>query len=315
MITDTHSATGGPGTLANSVKHVTVCICTYKRPELLQKLLHELELQETDNLFTFSIVIVDNDRLRSANSTVDSFAAGSKVSLKYLVEPQNNIALARNRTIANSTGDFIAFIDDDEFPTKRWLVSLFNLCESGAADGVLGPVLPYFDQPVPEWLLNGKFFDRPRHPTGFVLGWSLTRTGNVLLRRSLFENVPEPFHPQCIEGSDQEYFKRMIQAGYTFVWCDEAVVYEVVPPARWRRSFLIRRAFYRGVFSIRNHGLPLKLVATSMVAAPVFALVSAVAVLFGQAAFMKYFFKLSYHAGRLLAAFGFNPIDRPYVSQ
>jgi len=301
--------------MTNEAKHVSVCVCTYKRPELLKKLLHELGEQDTGGLFKYSIVIVDNDQLQTAKSVVDSFAATSKISVKYFVEPQNNIALARNKTIANASGDFIAFIDDDEFPTKQWLQSLFKLCEKDGIAGVLGPVLPYFDDGVPEWIVNGKFFDRPRHPTGFVLDWAQTRTGNVLLHKSLFAGDSEPFQPLCVEGSDQEYFKRMIQKGHSFVWCDGAVVYEVVPPARWKRSFLLRRALFRGVFSVRNHGFPLQLVAMSLFAAPAYAAVSSVALILGQAPFMKYLFKFSYHMGRILAALGFNPINRPYVSQ
>jgi len=226
-----------------------------------------------------------------------------------------SIALARNMTIENANGDFVAFIDDDEFPTKQWLLSLFNTWEKNGVAGVLGPVLPYFDDSAPQWIVKGKFFDRPQHRTGLILDWNQTRTGNVLLRRQLFAGDSQPFRPQCVEGSDQEFFKRMIQEGNVFVWCNEAVVYEVVPPPRWKRSFLIRRALFRGIFSLLNHGFPLKLIAKSLVAAPAYAAVLPVALILGQARFMNYLFKFSFHTGRLLAALGVNPIDRPYVSE
>jgi len=41
----------------------------------------------------------------------------------------------------------------------------------------------------------------------------------------------------------------MIERGHAFVWCNEAVVYEVVPPVRWRRTFMLRRALLRGKVS------------------------------------------------------------------
>jgi hypothetical protein len=46
--------------------HISVCICTYQRPNLLADLLGALEHQETAGLFRFSIVVVDNDHNRSA---------------------------------------------------------------------------------------------------------------------------------------------------------------------------------------------------------------------------------------------------------
>ena len=124
----------------NETKHIGVCICTYKRPELLQRLLRELAGQDTGGLFTFSISIVDNDKLRSAETTVLNFAATSDVPVTYDVEPVQNICMARNRGIANATGDLIAFIDDDEFPEKQWLLNLYQAIHRDGVAGVLGPV-------------------------------------------------------------------------------------------------------------------------------------------------------------------------------
>jgi len=45
----------------SGLEHVSVCICTYKRPSLLEKLLYKLENLKTDDHFTYSIVAVDND--------------------------------------------------------------------------------------------------------------------------------------------------------------------------------------------------------------------------------------------------------------
>lgn len=301
--------------MRDETKHISVCICTYKRPDLLNRLLDELASQDTCDLFTFSIIVVDNDRLQSAEPVVKNFAATSKIRTSYCVEPQQSIALARNRAVANANGDFVAFIDDDEFPSKQWLLSLFHTCNESGVAGVLGPVLPYYDEGVPQWIVKGKFFDRPEHKTGLILNWTQTRTGNVLLQGVLFAGDVEPFRARCVEGSDQEFFKRMMNRGLVFVWCNEAVVYEVVPPQRWTRSFLVRRALFRGVFSLLNHGFPTELIVRSLVAVPAYALALPIVLMLGQAHFMNHLYKFSYHLGRLIALFGFNPINRPYVSE
>src|SRR3989304_3513647 len=41
-------------------KHISVCICTYKRPKWLDHLLKKLQEQETSELFTYSIILIDN---------------------------------------------------------------------------------------------------------------------------------------------------------------------------------------------------------------------------------------------------------------
>src|SRR5262245_6012049 len=126
--------------------HISVCICTYKRPQLLKRLLDDLVTQDTNGLFTYSIVVADNDQLRSAEALVADFAAATPLPITYCVAPQQNISLARNMAIEHATGDFIAFIDDDEFPVKHWLLTLFNACHKYAVDGVLGPVKCHFEE-------------------------------------------------------------------------------------------------------------------------------------------------------------------------
>lgn len=173
-------------TMSEELPHISVCICTYKRPDFLKRLLGELDGQDTNSLFTYSIVIAENDHLRSAERVVAEFAMASAVPIKYCVEPRQNIAHARNKAIMNADGDFVAFIDDDEFPTKQWLLNLFKTLKEYKVAGVLGPVNPYFDSKAPQWVIQGGFYDRPVLRTGLLLEWSKCRTGNVLLKSQLF---------------------------------------------------------------------------------------------------------------------------------
>src|SRR5882724_113629 len=102
--------------MGDSKEHISVCICTFKRPDLLQRLLDSLRKQRTDGLFTYSIVVADNDREEYAKATATGFAASSGIETKYCMEPTPNIALARNTVVRNARGEYLAFIDDDEFP-------------------------------------------------------------------------------------------------------------------------------------------------------------------------------------------------------
>ena len=162
--------------MSNGVHHISVCVCTYKRPELLKRLLEDLRCQDTGGLFTYSIVVVDNDHSRSAEAVVGDFAVSSDIPIKYCIEPRQNIALARNKAIDNVDGDLVAFIDDDEFPIKSWLLTLFEALNKYGVDGILGPVKPYFEDQPPQWVVKGKFYDRPSYPTGFVIDWRRNTT-------------------------------------------------------------------------------------------------------------------------------------------
>src|SRR5579862_5118975 len=237
----------------SQLPHISVCICTCNRPAMLERLLKEISRQETAGAFTFSVVITDNDSSESGRHVAEQCRKETALAITYTVEPERNIAVARNTVVANAQGDWIVFIDDDEFPVAGWLLNLFRTCEGTGIAGVLGPVKPYFEHEPPQWLVKGGFYQRLGHPTGFVMPWHECRTGNVMFRRSILDATEAPFRREFgAGGEDQDFFRRMIQKGHRFVWCDEAVAYEVVPPSRWSRRFMIHRALLRGKNTFRH---------------------------------------------------------------
>jgi succinoglycan biosynthesis protein ExoM len=292
--------------------HISVCICTYKRQELLKRALDALGAQATEGLFTFSVVVVDNDAEESGRATV---ADASGFQLTYCVEPRQNIALARNRAVANAKGDFVAFLDDDEYPIREWLITLFRVRQQYGVDGVLGPVKPYFDEHAPRWVVKGKFYTRPTYRTGFVIDWKKGRTGNVLLKRELFAGEEEPFREQFRVGEDQDFFRRMIERGRVFIWCDEAVAYEFVPVVRCRRRFMWRRALLRGASSLMHPEVGARDIVKSAIAVPAYLALLPLTLMAGQDTFMTYSIKLFDHLGRVSALLGIHLVKDAYVTE
>lgn len=305
-----------PADSSRNISHITVCICTYKRPEMLFKLLSEIEKQSTENEFSISIVVVDNDYSKSAQSAVSSFMGISRLKIVYVCEEEQNIAIARNRAINQAEGQYLAFIDDDEIPEPDWLLCLFRHCLALQADGILGPVLPYFETPPPEWIIKGKIFERPSHPSGHQLNWKETRTGNVLFRREIFLYPENHFNPIFGSGGeDRDFFKRMIEKGYCFFWCPSAVVHEIVKPNRWKLSVLLRRALLRGQLSIIDNKNNASLFLKSLSAVFVYIIVLFIfLILLRKNALFKYLINFGDHIGRIFAYLGIRIIKEKYIT-
>jgi len=303
-------ASPAPGT---TVPHICVCVCTYKRPQMLMRLLEKLERQETGEWFTYSVVVTDNDEERSGEAAVMEMRARLAIPIEYDLEPRRNIALARNKAVANAHGEYLALIDDDEFPAPDWLLTLFRTCNEHGVDGVLGPVIRHFDQTPPGWLLRSRFYDRRVNPTGTAVSWQEARTGNVLLKARVISGEP-PFRAEFRAGEDQDFFRRKIEAGFVFIWSADARVFETIPPARWKRSYLLRKAALQGATAALQPSCNAVSIAKSMVAVPLYAAGLPFALLCGQHRFMTLLEKLFQHAGKLLALIGIDPVPEEYVS-
>jgi len=227
---------------------ISVCICTFRRPALLDRLLRALERQIAGEAFTFDVVVVDNDAERTAESTVGAARQRGIIDVRYDCEPEQNISLTRNRAVRNATGTLIAFIDDDEAPVPGWLAALYGTLNTYSADGVLGPVIAEFAPGTPEWIQRGPFFQRRRLATGTAISAKDARTGNLLLHRSIFADGEPWFDPAFgrTGGEDSDFFWRQSRTGRRFVWCDEAAAYEVVPPERCTASYHVKRYLRSG---------------------------------------------------------------------
>jgi len=194
------------------------------------------------------IIVVDNDAFGSARIVVEASRRECAWPIRYDIEPARGIAQARNRALqlALNGVDWIAFVDDDEEPHHFWLDQLLKVQRDFGSDVVVGPVLPDFEIPPPNWIRRGRFFNRPRYRTGKSV--PVANTGNVLFRSSLAKTFPNPFDHRfgLIGGSDRHFFQRIHMAGYKIVWADDAIVHEWIPANRAKAHWLIKRRFRIG---------------------------------------------------------------------
>jgi glycosyltransferase involved in cell wall biosynthesis len=296
------------------VPHICVCICTYKRALPLKRLLNKIQVQETQGLFTYSVVIVDNDERRSGEAAVAESRQGSAIAIDYYVEPQQGIAYARNKAVESAAGDYLAFIDDDEFPIATWLLRMFETCNRYQADGVLGPVRRHFDGTPPSWLRKSRILDRRVHATGDKVDWRDSRTGNVLLKRRVIAGDGVVFRTEFRTGEDKDFFCRKIEDGFSFIWSSDAEVFEVLPASRWKRSYFIKRALFNGAMGPKMGKFGWRDVLKAVVAIPLYGFLLPFSLLFGQHRFMTLMMKFSNHLGRLLAMAGIHVVRGTYLT-
>ena len=233
---------------ATSLVTVAVCALTYHRPEGLQALLEGLRNLRVPAGYRTELVIVDNDPDGSGGLVVRR-AGPMPMPVTYEIERRPGISAGRNHAVRlarAADADLVAFLDDDEVPDPGWLEELLAVQRSSGAGVVTGPVLPRFTAPPPAWVRRGRFFERPRYPSGTPIHYA--RTSNVLIAADVFPTDDEPFAESfgLSGGEDTHFFLRARLAGHRIVWADEARVVESVPDQRMTTSWLVRREYRRG---------------------------------------------------------------------
>lgn len=225
---------------------ISVCVCAFRRPDDLRRLLESL-VDQVPSTPAYEVVVVDNDAAMTSAAAAGEFA-NARIPVRYFTEPVQNISRARNRTLAEARADLIAIIDDDEIAEPDWLLELHQALLAHAADAAFGPVHSRFTEPPPQWIVDGGFFDYSPLLTGQSMPLESTRTSNVLLRRSALPGTGDVFDERLglTGGEDIDLFRRMQERDAHLIAVETAVVHETVPAERVRLKWLTARWFRYG---------------------------------------------------------------------
>ncbi len=237
------------------IPSVCLCVPTFRRPAGLRKLLTQVE--QLNYAGAVSVIVVDNDADARAGATVaEQMARDFRFPLISRVEPQRGHTYAYDHAFvaacrAAPAPDFVAVLDDDEYPDPNWLTEMVRVALHYDVEIVGGPVFPVFDIPD-HWLAKSGLYAPTRYETGPVS--MIYGTGSMLIRRATLEHyLDEPFlHDFAFTGGgDEEFFYRCRRDGRTFAWADEAHVFETMPRGRTTVGYVLRRMFRKGTGATR----------------------------------------------------------------
>lgn len=219
-------------------KSVSVVVCTYNRAHLLPDALQSLLRLEMPDDWEWDILVVDNRSSDATAQVVAELVTASGGRIHYVLEPEGGVAPARNCGVARSSGNWIAFFDDDQVASPAWLRELLeyalrnNVRVVGGTASLLLPDAAPVDLPLEARLLFGvglsesKRFERPSG-------------GNVLFHRSVFEEVGR-FDVSLREGGeDTDLVRRLVKAGIAIGHQPRATLHHRVSPGRLETPALL----------------------------------------------------------------------------
>ena len=231
-----------------NIQSVDIAICTWNRARLLSRTLESVSRLVVPEGVELSVIVVDN------NSTDDTqevatrfrqtpFAAGRGVVC--VLESKQGHAFARNRAIAESTGDLVLWTDDDVLVGEDWVANYVqsaseqpDVCFWGSA------IVPRFEAGKPKWIeqnwskLSGCFAARDLGEKSIQFtadrlpyGANFAVRGEVQ-RANVFDAQLGRQGDEVLGEDELDLMRRLIQAGHRGRWLPSAPVEHLIPSER-----------------------------------------------------------------------------------
>ncbi len=232
---------------------VDICICTYRRDHLAETLQTVLAQDLPEGLIA-RIIVADNDTDPSAQPVVEDAGAGTPMPITYVHAPARNISIARNACLDAATGDWVAFIDDDEIAPPDWIATLMRSARTHGYDAVFGPVIAQYPGDTPAWMREGDYHSSHVPVRGGRV--ETGQSGNVLMRWGDGPIRAERFllEKGRTGGEDVEFFFRLTRKGCRLGAEEAARLYEAAPEHRLTYRWLVERKFIAGQFHGAHSG-------------------------------------------------------------
>lgn len=109
---------------------ISVLMLTYNREELVSRAIESVLAQTFQD---FEFVIVDNGSTDKSGGIADSYAEKDR-RVRVIHRPRGNIGAGRNTALDAARGEYLTFIDDDDWVEPDFLEFLIGLLEENAAD-------------------------------------------------------------------------------------------------------------------------------------------------------------------------------------
>lgn len=235
----------------DSPERVAVCVCTYRRPEALRRLLDRLVAVARDAgaAARIGVVVVDDDPDGSARLTADRYRNDFELGVAYVHSAAGNISVARNHAIrrGSEVGTWLALIDDDCLPDVGWVRELLVVARGHDADAVSGACVDEPPPGAPSWLTREPFLDDLSSGTdGEVI--EIGPLKNTLVSAPFLRAHDLGFDVAMghAGGEDVLFFNQLARAGARHRFAAAAVVREQVPPERATLGYQLGRRFWYG---------------------------------------------------------------------
>jgi glycosyltransferase involved in cell wall biosynthesis len=234
---------------------VSIAVCTWNRASLLDQTLSEMQGLRIPAGVEWEVIVVDNGSTDETGAVIARHA--KLLPIRSHLEPVQGIAQARNRAVAEASGELLLFTDDDCLVEPDWLTE-YLAAAARWPDAVYfgGAVSPQFATTPPRWItenldrLQGPFAIRDFGQEVRPLGRDESLfNANMAYRTTIVRDHPYDTRfgsvgKRMVGGEEIELAKRLTAHGHGGIWVGTARVRHQIPAERMTDRFVW--AWHRG---------------------------------------------------------------------
>lgn len=234
---------------------LSAIVPTHNRPAALRACLVTLQRQDVDPA-NLEVVVVDDGSEPEMAPLVAEVAQAGPIPMRCERQATSGLNSARNRGARVSSGEVLAFLDDDTLVSPTWAGAVLAAFSGHPCAAVGGRVELKLAGPEPDWMRARRNF-LAEYDLGSEPLW-LEREpvpvgANCAVRRSEFERVGafraglDRIGGSLVSNGDTEFFLRLQQAGGRLRYEPAAHVLHCVPADRLTVRYFTRRHYAQGV--------------------------------------------------------------------
>ena len=234
---------------------ISVIVSTFKT-NAFPCLLEIIKSLSNQGSFNIELVIVIDENVDLFYQLGEQRKNNTKIDIKLIFNEKNQgLSYSRNMGILHSTGNIVAFIDDDAVPRQKWVSSIIDTFSDPQVGGFAGEVIPEFETQNCGWFPRELFWiiscSYTLTPTtkieidrGFGVNMAFRRL--LLQKVGMFDTSLGLVQGKWIGGEDTDVFLKIKANGFKIMFNPEAVVIHKIPNNRINPLKIVRRAFNGG---------------------------------------------------------------------
>ncbi|MDB9529816.1 hormogonium polysaccharide biosynthesis glycosyltransferase HpsE [Oscillatoria sp. CS-180] len=234
---------------------ITVVIPTYNGAQRISGVLERLIKQQVPANLQWEVVVVNNNSNDALGKVVQRWqqAWPKTIPLRYVLEPKQGLAFARQCGVEQAAGELVGFLDDDNLPAVNWVAAACQFAQGQPCIGAFGSqVVGQFEtpptpelQPILFYLAINQRGDSPLKYSPAEKGVP-PGAGLVVRRQAWLNHVPKSLllvgrvNQSMLSGEDAEALLHLHRAGWE-IWYNPAMkIDHCIPSDRLQWSYLRR---------------------------------------------------------------------------